>query len=200
MRKTRVGSWHVFLFFFPANSSAVESSILFDHLHSPSYWGVTDKLRTVPFPTTRNGPQNVTRLSEPAKLTTWRQENTYTVSLHRSHHHLWKNWLGQPLGLGSIVTVVSFLPLAAHQLFPPQSLTCTIPRPEDSHSPFSLFLYEYQYLLHNNDDEMVRPLWLSQPPTKVWNKRWSQEARYSTRSVHDKIWHKHISILTSVVV
>ncbi len=24
-----------------------------------------------------NGPQNVTRLSEPAKLTTWRQENTY---------------------------------------------------------------------------------------------------------------------------
>src|SRR6266481_1415215 len=65
----------------PPQSSLQSPSVVF----TPQ---VTNDLRTKPFPTsidtfywwiecTRSGPQNVTRLSEPAKLTTWRQENTY---------------------------------------------------------------------------------------------------------------------------
>src|SRR6266478_2226479 len=65
----------------PPQASLQSSSVVF----TPQ---VTNDLRTEPFPIsvdifylwiecTRNGPQNVTRLSEPAKLTTWRQENTY---------------------------------------------------------------------------------------------------------------------------
>jgi hypothetical protein len=66
----------------PPQSSLQSSSVVF----TPQ---VTNDLRTEPFPTSvdisywwilyalDSGPQNVTRLSEPAKLTTWRQENAY---------------------------------------------------------------------------------------------------------------------------
>ena len=61
----------------PPQSILQSSSVVF----TPQ---VTNDLRTVPFPTSMDvyywwmpGPQNVTRLSEPAKLTTWRQENAY---------------------------------------------------------------------------------------------------------------------------
>jgi protein N-lysine methyltransferase METTL21D len=64
----------------PPQSSLQSSSVVF----TPQ---VTNDLRTEPFPTSIDiyywwisyapEPQNVTRLSEPAKLTTWRQENAY---------------------------------------------------------------------------------------------------------------------------
>ena len=64
----------------PPQSSLQSSSVVF----TPQ---VTNDLRTEPFPTSMDiyywwisfvpEPQNVTRLSEPAKLTTWRQENAY---------------------------------------------------------------------------------------------------------------------------
>ena len=65
----------------PPRSSSQSSSVVF----TPQ---VTNDLRTEPFPTSvdiyywwishTREPQNVvTRLSEPAKLTTWRQENAY---------------------------------------------------------------------------------------------------------------------------
>ncbi len=64
----------------PPQSSLQSSSVLF----TPQ---VTNDLRTEPFPssidilswwiTSTSGPQNIARLSEPAKLTTWRQENAY---------------------------------------------------------------------------------------------------------------------------
>lgn len=64
----------------PPQSSLQSSSIVF----TPQ---VTNDLCTEPFPTSMDiyywwityasEPQNVTRLSEPAKLTTWRQENAY---------------------------------------------------------------------------------------------------------------------------
>ena len=66
----------------PPQSSLQSSSVVFN----PQ---VTNDLRTEPFPTSINiyywwisyapgaEPQDVTRLSEPAKLTTWRQENAY---------------------------------------------------------------------------------------------------------------------------
>lgn len=62
----------------PPQSSLQSSSVVF----TPQ---VTNDLRTEPFPTSIDifywwiscSPQNVTRLSEPAKLTTWRQENAY---------------------------------------------------------------------------------------------------------------------------
>ena len=64
----------------PPQSSSQSSSVVF----TPQ---VTNDLRTEPFPTSMDiyywwisympEPQNVTRFSEPAKLTTWRQENTY---------------------------------------------------------------------------------------------------------------------------
>ena len=62
----------------PPQSTLQSSSIVF----TPQ---VTNDLRTEPFPTSidifywwiSSTPENVTRLSEPAKLTTWRQENAY---------------------------------------------------------------------------------------------------------------------------
>ena len=62
----------------PPQSSLQSSSVVF----TPQ---VTNDLRTEPFPTSIDifywwisyPPQKVTRLSEPAKLTTWRQENAY---------------------------------------------------------------------------------------------------------------------------
>ena len=61
----------------PPQSILQSSSVVF----TPQ---VTNDLRTEPFPTSMDiyywwmpEPQNVTRLSEPAKLTTWRQENAY---------------------------------------------------------------------------------------------------------------------------
>jgi len=64
----------------PPQSASQSSSVVF----TPQ---VTNDLRTEPFPTSIDifywwissapEPQNVTRLSEPAKLTTWRQENAY---------------------------------------------------------------------------------------------------------------------------
>ena len=64
----------------PPQSSLQSSSVVF----TPQ---VTNDLRTEPFPTSVDiyywwisyapEPQNITRLSEPAKLTTWRQENAY---------------------------------------------------------------------------------------------------------------------------
>jgi protein N-lysine methyltransferase METTL21D len=62
----------------PPHSSLQSSSVVF----TPQ---VTNDLRTEPFPTSIDifywwisyAHQKVTRLSEPAKLTTWRQENAY---------------------------------------------------------------------------------------------------------------------------
>ena len=64
----------------PPQSTSQSSSVVF----TPQ---VTNDLRTEPFPTSIDifywwilytpEPQNATRLSEPAKLTTWRQENAY---------------------------------------------------------------------------------------------------------------------------
>jgi protein N-lysine methyltransferase METTL21D len=62
----------------PPHSSLQSSPILF----TPQ---VSNDLRTEPFPASvdlfywwiSNTPQNLVRLSEPAKLTTWRQENAY---------------------------------------------------------------------------------------------------------------------------
>ena len=62
----------------PPQSTLQSSSVVF----TPQ---VTNDLRTEPFPTNidifywwiSSTPENVTRLSEPAKLTTWRQENAY---------------------------------------------------------------------------------------------------------------------------
>ena len=62
----------------PPQSSLQSSSVVF----TPQ---VTNDLRTEPYPTSidifywwiSDESQKVTRLSEPAKLTTWRQENTY---------------------------------------------------------------------------------------------------------------------------
>ena len=62
----------------PPQSSSQSSSVVF----TPQ---VTNDLRTEPFPTSidifywwiSDESQKVTRLSEPAKLTTWRQENAY---------------------------------------------------------------------------------------------------------------------------
>ena len=62
----------------PPQSTSQSSSVVF----TPQ---VTNDLRTEPFPTSidifywwiSSTPENVTRLSEPAKLTAWRQENAY---------------------------------------------------------------------------------------------------------------------------
>ena len=62
----------------PPQSTLQSSSVVF----TPQ---VTNDLRTEPFPTSidifywwiSSTPEKVTRLSEPAKLTTWRQENAY---------------------------------------------------------------------------------------------------------------------------
>ena len=62
----------------PPQSTSQSSSVVF----TPQ---VTNDLRTEPFPTNidifywwiSSTPEKVTRLSEPAKLTTWRQENAY---------------------------------------------------------------------------------------------------------------------------
>jgi hypothetical protein len=62
----------------PPQSGSQSSSVVF----TPQ---VTNDLRTEPYPSSIDifywwisyTPQNVTRLSEPAKLTTWRQENAY---------------------------------------------------------------------------------------------------------------------------
>ena len=95
----------------PPHSSLQSSSVVF----TPQ---VTNDLRTEPFPTSfdifywwisyrdapDSEPQNVIRLSEPAKLTTWRQENAYkplqipTPSL--------KNLIGGAAGPGTDCSLV----------------------------------------------------------------------------------------------
>jgi hypothetical protein len=139
----------------PPQSSLQSSSVVF----TPQ---VTIDLRTEPFPTIMDiycwwisccapGPQNVTRVSEPAKVTTWRRENAYKPSK-------------KLIGAAAARPGIDFNP-------------CAITRSAESHySPFARSLYEYQYLHNNNDDdEMVvrqRP-----PPTpKVQNKRRSSAA------------------------